>query len=180
MPAGAGAPKQLTFGEVNDIVPRWSADGRSLYFRSNRGGRWQLWKLVTASGPPQPVTSDDGMAAQESPDGQWLYFARGGESGLWRMPRSGGEPVRILDQPTANYWAYWTVSRNGIYFLDRRQPTPAISIYDPASSKTSLFAKLARLPPLYSGLTLLHDGRGVLISDKHDAGSHISLAQGVF
>jgi len=178
--AAGGSPKQMTFGEVNDIVPRWSADGTSIYFRSNRGGRWQLWKLPAGADAPQPVSSNDGMVGQESPDGQWLYFARGGENGIWRMPVSGGEAVRILDQPVAGYWAYWAVSRNGIYFLDQRQSTPAISIYDPITQKTTVFAKLNRLPPLYSGLSLLHDGQELLMSDKHGAGSHISLAQGVF
>ena len=178
--ATGGSPKQMTFGEVNDIVPRWSADGRSIYFRSNRGGRWQLWKLSAGAGAPQPVSSNDGMVGQESPDGQWLYFARGGENGIWRMPASGGEAVRILDQPVAGYWGYWTVSPVGIYFLDQRQSTPAISVYDPVTRKTTIFAKLNRLPPLYSGLSLLHDGREILISDKHDAGSHISIAQGAF
>jgi Tol biopolymer transport system component/DNA-binding winged helix-turn-helix (wHTH) protein len=178
--ANGGAPRQMSFADANDIVPRWSADGRSLYFRSNRGGRWQLWKLPAAGGMPQPVTRDDGMAGQESPDGQWLYFTRGGENGIWRMPAGGGEEVRILDQPTAGYWAYWTVARNGIYFLDQRQATPAISVYDPETKKVSSFAKLNRMPPLNAGLSLLPDGRSLLISDKHDAGSHISIAQGVF
>jgi Tol biopolymer transport system component/DNA-binding winged helix-turn-helix (wHTH) protein len=178
--ATGGSPQQITFGEVNDIVPRWSVDGRSIYFRSNRGGRWQLWKLPVAGEPPQPVTRDDGMVGQESADGEWLYFARGGESGIWRMPASGGEAVRILDQPAAGYWAYWTVSRSGIYFLDQSQSTPSISLYDPATQKISSFARLERLPPFYSGLAVLHDGRDILISDKRDAGSHISMAQGVF
>ncbi len=178
--ATGGNPKQITFGEVNDIVPRWSADGRWIYFRSNRGGRWQLWKLPAVGGTPQPVTSDDGMVGQESPDGKWLYFVRDDENGLWRMPATGGEAVRILDQPMAGYWGYWAVSRNGIYFLDQRQSAPSISLYDPVRQKTSCFAKLNRLPPTYSGLSLLHDGRDFLISDKHDAGSHISVAQGVF
>lgn len=180
IPASGGSPQQITFGDINDIVPRWSADGRSIYFRSNRGGRWQLWKLQATGGSPEPITSDDGMVGQESPDGKWLYFARGGENGIWRMPASGGEAVRILDQPAAGYWAYWAVSKSGIYFLDQKESTPAISIYDPVTKKISGFAKLNRLPPLYSGLSLLQDGRDVLISDKHDAGSHISIAQGVF
>ena len=180
MAANGGSPRQITFAEANDIVPRWSADGNTIYFRSNRGGRWQLWKLPANGGTPQPVTSDDGMVGQESPDGKWLYFARGGENGIWRVPVTGGEAVRILDQPLAGYWAYWTVSRNGIYFLDQKDGTAAISIYDPATQKVTRFAKLNRVPPLYSGLSLLHDGRSLLISDKHDAGSHISIAQGVF
>jgi Tol biopolymer transport system component/DNA-binding winged helix-turn-helix (wHTH) protein len=176
-----GNPKQLTFGDVNDIVPRWSADGHSIYFRSNRSDRWQLWKLPVQGGTPQAVTSDDGIVGYESPDGKWLYFARGDESnGIWRMPASGGEAVRILDQPMAGYWGYWAVTPSGICFLDQRQSTPSISIYDPVSQKTTVIAKLNRLPPLFSGLTALEGGREFLISNKYDAGSHISIAQGVF
>ena len=170
----------MTFGEENDIVPRWSIDGQSLYFRSNRGGRWQLWKLATRGGVPQPVTRDDGMVGQESPDGKWLYFTRGGEKGIWRMPRSGGEEVRVLDQPIAGYWAYWTVTRDGLCFLDTRHAEPQVSIFNPGRGTTSLFARMNRMPPLYSGLSLLPDARSLLISDMHDAGTHISLAHGSF
>jgi Tol biopolymer transport system component/DNA-binding winged helix-turn-helix (wHTH) protein len=180
IPVSGGTPKQLTFGDVNDIVPRWSVAGHSIYFRSNRGGRWQLWKLPAAGGTPQPVTSDDGIAGQESTDGKWLYFARGGENGIWRMPLAGGEAVRILDQPATRYWAYWQVTKNGIYFLDQRQSTPSISIFDPASGKTTSFAKLNRLPPYYSGIGVVPGKRELLISDMHEVGSHISMAEGAF
>ena len=180
IPISGGTPKQLTFGDVNDIVPRWSVAGHSVYFRSNRGGRWQLWKLPAVGGTPQPVTPDDGMVGQESTDGKWLYFARGGENGIWRMPLAGGEAVRILDQPPTRYWAYWQVTKSGIYFLDQRQSPPSISIFDPASGKTSSFAKLNRLPPYYSGIGVLPGKRELLISDMHEVGSHISMAEGAF
>jgi hypothetical protein len=129
---------------------------------------------------PQPVTGDDGIVGQESTDGKWLYFASVCENGLWRMPAAGGEAVRILDQPTAGYWGYWEVSRSGIYFLDQSQSTPSISLYDPVTQRIAGVAKLNRSPQAYAGLSLLHDGRDLLISDKHDAGSHISIAQGLF
>jgi len=96
------------------------------------------------------------------------------------MPASGGPAVRILDEPAAGYWAYWAVNQNGIYFLSIKQQTPSIEVFNPATQKTIVFAKLNRLPPVYSGLSLLHDGHDVLISDKYDAGSHISLAQSSF
>lgn len=182
MAVSGGTPRQLTFGDVNDIVPRWSIDGKFLYFRSNRGGRWQLWKLPATGGAAQPVTREDGFVGQESPDGKWLYFARGGENGIWRMPIAGGEEVRILDQPAAGYWGYWAVSSAGIYFLDQSRSTsaPAISVYDPATQKITPFARLDRLPPLYSGISLIPGKRELLMDDKQDAGSHIAMTQGTF
>jgi hypothetical protein len=88
--------------------------------------------------------------------------------------------VRVLDQPLAGFWAYWAVNGNSIYFLDQRQSTPAISIYDLGSQKSSSFAQLDRVPPMFSGLSVVPGGREVLISDRRDAGSHISIADGVF
>jgi Tol biopolymer transport system component len=178
-PSG-GSPRQMTFGEVNDIVPRWSRDGHTLYFRSNRGGRWQLWKISAAGGQPQPLTTDDGMAAQESPDGKWVYFTRGGENGIWRVPVAGGEPERILDQPEQSYWAYWAVGADGIYFLDQRQAEPVVSVYDPATKKFSTFAKLDRLPPYYAGISLIPGKKEMLIADRHSANRHLVIAEGAF
>ena len=180
-PSG-GAPKQLTYGDVNDIVPRWSRDGKFIYFRSNRGGRWQLWKLPMSGEAAQPVTRDDGFEGQESPDGKWLYFARGGEDGIWRMPIGGGEETRVLNQPAAGYWGFWVVSSAGIYFLDQSQSasSPSVSVFDPATQKITPFAHLDRLPPQYSGLSLIPGTQDLLIDDKQDAGSHIAMTQGTF
>jgi len=131
-------------------------------------------------GTPQPITADDGMVGQESPDGKWLYFARGDQDGIWRVSTAGGKEKRVLNQPSAGFWAYWELSSKGIYFLDQRQSTPSISVYDPVLQKTSIFAKLDRVPPTFAGLCVLPGGHGALISDRRDAGSHISIAEGVF
>jgi Tol biopolymer transport system component/DNA-binding winged helix-turn-helix (wHTH) protein len=175
-----GAASELTFSEANDIVPRWSADGKTIYFRSNRGGRWQLWKLPASGGAAQPVTRDDGMAGQESGDGKWLFFSRGGESGIWQMPIGGGEEMRVLEQPAAGYWAYWTVCRDAIYYLDVKHGAPMILVYDLKTKRQTVLSKLKRMPPLYAGLSVAPNRREVLISDKHDAGSQITIAQGPF
>lgn len=178
--ATGGSPLQLTFGEVNDIIPRWSMDGRSIYFRSNRGGRWQLWKQSLAGGKPERLTGDDGINAQESADGKWIYFARGAESGIWRIPSSGGEPVRVLDQPATGYWGYWSVSRNAIYFLDQRQQK-SIASYNPDTGKAMVFATLDHLPRRdFSGMSALSDGQELLLSDRHNASRRIIIAKGAF
>ena len=51
--------RQLTTDAANDSTPRWSADGRSLFFLSTRSGSSQVWRL--------PL---DVNALQVSPDGK--------------------------------------------------------------------------------------------------------------
>lgn len=171
---------QLTFGQANDIVPRWSADGKKVYFRSNRGGRWQLWRLDLSRKTPEPITKDDGIAAQESADGKWIYFARGGEGGLWRVAADGGEPIRILDQPAAGYWAYWTLTPNGLYFLSKGTNGFDLSRFDSTTGIVSNTVHLDHPPPLYAGLSALPGAHQLLMSDMRDAGSHITVALGTF
>lgn len=43
MPAQGGDPFPLSYGDFDNINPRWSADGRKIAFISNRGGNTSLW-----------------------------------------------------------------------------------------------------------------------------------------
>ena len=177
IPALGGSPRQLTFGNANDIVPRWSHDDQTIYFRSNRGGRWQLWKIAAGGRDPQPVTTGDGIEPQESADGKWLYYTRGDEDGIWRMPTAGGPEVQIAQQPSAGYWGYWQVGTRGVFYLDQRHGHASIRILDPDSRATTLFANLPQMPPLYAGISQVDQGRVLLMTDQHDAGRHITLVQ---
>lgn len=44
--------RQLTTNGSQDDGPAWSADGQFIYFRSNRGGHWNLWRFEPLL--PQP------------------------------------------------------------------------------------------------------------------------------
>ena len=56
-PVDGGAPRQLTKADGNHSEPRWSADGRWLYFLSTRSGSAQIWRLDLADGgDAKPVT----------------------------------------------------------------------------------------------------------------------------
>jgi len=62
MPAGGGEATALTDDDAINWNPVWSADGRSLYFLSDRGGNMNVWRMPIdeasgeARGNPQPVT----------------------------------------------------------------------------------------------------------------------------
>ena len=176
-PAAGGRPQQLTFGDANDIVPRWSNDDQAVYFRSNRAGRWRLWRIAAQGGEPQAVTQGDGIEPQESPDGRWLYYTRGGEAGIWRVSTAGGPETQVFDQPAANYWGYWQVTPQGIVYLDLSRSPAQIRIFDPESRQSALFTTLNQSPPPYAGLTVGDRGNFVLATGERDAGRHITLVQ---
>src|SRR5688572_6922342 len=50
------APRRLTQNAANDSSPRWSPDGKSLYFISGRSGTAQVWRLPLAGGEATAVT----------------------------------------------------------------------------------------------------------------------------
>src|SRR6266853_595021 len=49
-------------------LPRWSKDGRWIYFSSNTSGSTQLWKIPREGGVPVQITRGGGFAALESAD----------------------------------------------------------------------------------------------------------------
>ena len=170
-----GQAHQLTSGEFNDITPRWSNDDTTIFFRSNRGGRWQLWRMDLKSRQAEPLTTEDGIVPQPSTDGKWIYYTRGGEDGLWRVPVEGGSETKILPQPAAGYWGFWQITAGGIVYLDVREK--ALLLYDPTTGHNSLFGRLRRMPPQFAGLSVTSDGRRALLTDEAQAGRHITMAE---
>jgi dipeptidyl aminopeptidase/acylaminoacyl peptidase len=53
---GATQPRRLMHVAANDSSPRWSPDGRTLYFLSTRSGNSQVWRLALTGGEAQRVT----------------------------------------------------------------------------------------------------------------------------
>jgi Tol biopolymer transport system component len=118
IPAEGGAEEtRLTFGAGYDDGPDYSPDGRWVYFNSNRGGKWCVWRIPAAGsgGPGDPlaeqVTSDDwdDWFPHPSPDGCWLVFlsyppgTKGHPAGkdvlLRRLPLPGPEPGAATAEP---------------------------------------------------------------------------------
>jgi hypothetical protein len=73
MPASGGPWRPLTDGQAYDDKPRWSTDGRILYFISNRDGRFEVWgrrfdpEVGLPTGDPFRVTSLEGARQILSP-----------------------------------------------------------------------------------------------------------------
>jgi TolB protein len=57
LPVAGGYPFPLTYGDYDDTNPRWSPDGRTIAFISNRSGNTALWLIDALSGEARPLRS---------------------------------------------------------------------------------------------------------------------------
>jgi Tol biopolymer transport system component len=159
-------------------VPRWSRDGRSIYFTSNRSGEWQIWKLELASGQKTQVTDQGGISAFESYDGSTLYYAKREFGGLFRSAVSGGPEVRVTNALHVGDWGAFAVMESGIYFLDSEAaPRATIYYYDIRTGRSNSVLPLERMPDhQVPALTASRDGRRIVFT-QFEPVTHINLAE---
>ncbi len=71
--------RRLTAHEANDSQPRWSPDGRTIYFVSTRSGSAQVWRIALDGGEAEQVTRLplDVDALRVAPTGEFLVFGMG-------------------------------------------------------------------------------------------------------
>jgi Tol biopolymer transport system component len=76
VPAAGGTPRRLTTDPAVDALPRWSRDGREVYFTSDRSGNWQIYAVPAAGGTPRRVRTNRHREWQvdPSPDGRSIAF----------------------------------------------------------------------------------------------------------
>ncbi|HEY2945719.1 MAG TPA: protein kinase [Vicinamibacteria bacterium] len=170
--------RRITTEDSDDCVPSWSAGGRSIYFASNRDGSWQVWKTDLTGSHPVRVTTDGGFAAQESPDGRFLYYAKFGMPGLWRLAKEGGRPTLVTDR--VQCWGHWTVGRQGLYFADQAEYARGqLSLLDMGTGRISALEALRGEAACGEpGLALSPDERWILYVQADEQPSDLMLLEG--
>jgi Tol biopolymer transport system component len=162
-------------------MPSWSRDGRWVYFCSNRGGSFEIWKAPAEGGQEAvQVTRQGGFEAFESPDGALLYYTkRRGPGDIWQMPVAGGEERRVPELLGAGHWRYWAVLDDGIYFVaPAASARPALKFLSFSTRRVTQLGVLAR-DPLQGppGLSISPDGRWILYAQTDQTISDIMLVE---
>ena len=67
VPASGGEWVRVTEGKFRDAKPRWSADGKTIYFVSNRGGFFNVWGIRFDPVAGKPAGDPFRVTAFESP-----------------------------------------------------------------------------------------------------------------
>ena len=182
--AEGGLPHPVVADDSEDVLPAWSADGRWIYFVSNRTGGSELWKVPAVGGEALQVTRHGGGFAFESPDGKYvyyvkdLYYAKDSAPGIWRVPADGGDETLVLDSYKPENFGDWTVVSDGIYFVnpDARDGV-AIEFFNFATKRVKQVAGLGKIDILFSGIAISPDRRHILYTQSDQSGGDIMLVE---
>jgi len=156
--------------------PRWSADGRWIYFLSSRSGSNQVWRAPSAGGTPQQVTRLPlGVEAYRlSNDGRTLVV------GLSVIPdcdslkctsdRLAAPAIpsgRVYDRLFVRHWDTWADGTRNQLFALQIDPVAGAATGEPVALTAGLDADVPGRP--FGGeddFALTPDGKSVIFSAK--------------
>jgi Tol biopolymer transport system component len=125
--AVGGPPRRITTSPAVDTLAGWSKDGSFIYFGSNRGGQWQVWKVPSTGedvGNARQVTRGGGFAPIESTDGLHVYYTKrmsgtmDPQNSIWRIPVEGGDEEVVVKEYRSSHGG-WDLTADGLYFVDQ-------------------------------------------------------------
>ncbi|MBI3950708.1 MAG: PD40 domain-containing protein [Acidobacteria bacterium] len=109
IPIAGGEAKSLTSGVAWDMQPRYSPDGHTIVFTSDRAGGDNIWIMNRDGSNPTQVTKESFRLLNSPvwmPDGQYVAARKHftstrslGAGEIWLYHRTGGEGVQITKKP---------------------------------------------------------------------------------
>ena len=182
-PAGGGAWRSITDTPDNEILPRWSRNGEWIYFSSDRGGRWQVWKRERPgrsghpghvqrwlrrrriAGPALPLLHAECRRTGAVPPSHRRRQGRG-----WCCPIS-----------REKLWGDWALTESGVYYLNYPEHAPTestIRYLDFAAGQSREIFRLPKHPVLWDGgLAVTPDGAWLVFAELDHLGSNIQYLE---
>ena len=105
LPIAGGKATRLTEGLAYDVHPKYSPDGKSLVYISDKSGSDNIWTMDIESKETTQLTKDKNQkffSAEWTPDGQYLVGARGRRTlKLHLYHKDGGSGAQLFSEPKA-------------------------------------------------------------------------------
>ncbi len=147
VPAAGGEPKRLTTAPGADNHPRWSPDGRTIAFASDRGGSTQVWLLPLDGGEARQLTKlpIDVAGPIWSPRGDRLAFVAEVYPGKTpeetaardKEKAESKSQARIFDHLMIRHWDRWDEGKRSHLFAcdartgEAKDLTPKLEVNTP-------------------------------------------------
>jgi Tol biopolymer transport system component len=174
IPASGGKPVVLTDGRQADVVPRFSPDGKWIYFSSNRTGAMQLWRMRPNGAGTEQVTHNGGFAPVFSPDGAWIYYGRQNTTvtSLWRMNLNTREEEQLVPSIQNRSFA---IAGSGLVYISNSAGKSSLFFLDPSSNASRLLFTFDR--QIWLGTALSPNGRDFFYSQVDEQSQDLQLVQ---
>ncbi|MBV6522457.1 MAG: Protein TolB [Gemmatimonadaceae bacterium] len=195
LPIAGGNATQLTKGMMYDAQPRFSPDGKSVVFTSDRDGGDNVWVIDVASRQAKQVTkgkSNRYRSPEWTPDGEYIVVSRAaapiGASKPWMFHRNGGNGVQLVRDPTpvpnngplslvgaafgADSRYIWFAQRQGAWEYNAAFPQYQLVTFDRQTGRRDTRATL------YGGAVrpaLSPDGRYLAYGSRYESQTGIRL-----
>ena len=165
IPVAGGPATALTNGMPFDAQPRFSPDGKSVVYTSDRDGGDNVWIIDLATRAAKPVTKGKTVRYRSpvfTPDGQYVVVARApaaiGPSKLWMFNKDGGTGFQLIRDPQPLAGAFplstvgpafgkddryiWYSQRSGAWEYNAALPQYTVMTFDRRTGRRELRANL--------------------------------------
>ncbi len=146
MPISGGKATPITTGMAFDTHPRFSPDGNSIVFTSDKSGSENIWTLdlTDPEAEPNQITKDKDkyyQAAEWTPDGKYIIASKGGRVlKLHMYHKDGGSGIQLTKKPDplqtiepafgSDDRYVWFARRFGSWQYNAAMPQYQIATYD--------------------------------------------------
>lgn len=176
MTGADGRERRLTEDPATDMLPRWSRDGKTIYFASERGGHWQLYTVPAGGGPAQRLRTNAfrEWQVEPSPDGRTIAFLSNQEGAehLWVMDLAT-QAQRVLvrhNRRTIMGNPSWSPDSTRLTFSSNKDVGHQIYVVNvdgTAETRLTGFRRGGCEPRFHpDGTHVLHVSRGHVLGDK--------------
>ncbi|WP_224490156.1 amidohydrolase family protein [Robertkochia flava] len=157
IPISGGKATKITEGMAYDVHPRFSPDGKSIVYISDKSGSDNIWTMDLESEETKQISEDKDQnffSADWSPDGKYIVGARGRRNiKLHLYHKKGGKGAQLIDEPKNLKTIDPGFSPDGelIYF----------------SRRTAAWNYNAQLPQYQIGTYNMKDGKMATITSRY-------------
>lgn len=179
LPIEGGKAKRITEGLAFDSHPKYSPDGSSILFLSDRSGGNNAWIIDRKKEDTLQLTKGDTFKMQSadwSPDGDYVVVSKGTRNfKLHLYHKDGGEGTQLISKPenlktseptfSADGQHIWFSQRTGAWQYNARFPQYQLATYDREDGKKEVMT--SRYGSAFSP-TLSPDGKWLVYGSRYN------------
>lgn len=179
MPSSGGKATRITDGMAYDVHPRYSPDGKSIVFTSDRSGSDNAWIMDLETEDTHQVTKSNNewvQSAEWSPDGEYIVVSKGRRNHkLFIYHKDGGGGFQLIKQPSGLKTVEPAFSSDGryIYYSQRfgawnynaQLPQYQLAVYDRENGQNATIT--SRYGSAFTP-TLSPDGKWLVYGSRYE------------